>query len=880
MGYSDEEVYKLLRPYVAKWFKTRYGSFTLPQKEAIPLVKAGHNVLVSSPTGTGKTLAAFLGIIDELFKTWEEGELEDKVYAIYVSPLRALNNDMRRNLVDPLNGIYKVLEDHGLERPEIRIAVRTSDTSSQEKQRMLKRPPHILITTPESLAISLSAPKFRERLSTARWIILDEIHEVAQSKRGAHLMLSVERLQHLVESRGGRLARIGMSATISPLEVVARFLGGYDNGRPRPVKIVDARFAKPIDIRVIAPEVDLVHAPADEINESIYRKLVELVRMHNTTLIFTNTRSATERVVYKLKKLLKEELGWSEDLIEAHHSSLSRSLRLDVEERLKRGELRVVVSSTSLELGIDIGYIDLVVLLSSPKSVSRLLQRIGRAGHHIRQVSKGRVVVVDRDDLVECSVLVKSAMERFIDSVRIPMNPLDVLAQHLVGMAVESKWRIDDAYNLVRRAYNFHNLDYNDFIRVLRYLAGRDGLEEERVYAKIWLDEDEGVFGRRGGARMIYQLNAGTIPDESKIEVYTVNGKYVGNLEEEFVEILAPGDIFVLGGRTYRFIRSTGLKIIVEDAEGARPTVPSWFSEMLPLSFDSALRVGRFRRRLSKLLRVGDHRSVNRMLMEEYMLEKHSADAIRTYIWEELAYLGEVPGDDLIVVEYFKFEDGWGIVFHTLYGRRVNDALSRGFASILARLVKRPVRVGVSDNGFMLIIDVQPSSALIRKLIEEADPGSFRSIVEEALARTELVKRRFRHVAQRSFMILKRYKGREKSPERMQLSAQKLLEVLMEVDPEHPVVRETYREILEDYMDIGNAVKVLNWIKEGRVRVVVKGPLPYPSPMAHHLVVRGYSDVVLMEDRRRLLALLHDRIMEILSRSGDRVVGGFGSTST
>lgn len=865
MAPSDTKVYEMLTPYVAEWFRSRYGSFTEPQRWSIPYVKMGYNVLVSSPTGTGKTLAAFLGIIDELFRLWSAGSLEDAIYAVYVSPLRALNNDMKRNLIEPLEGIRKLVEEKGLEPPDIRIGVRTSDTSPTEKQRMLRKPPHILITTPESLAISLVAPKFRERLSTARWVVLDEIHEVAQSKRGAHLALSVERLDHLVSSRGGKLVRIGMSATISPLEVVARFLGGYDeDGNPRPVKVVDARFAKPIDIRVISPEVDLIHDSAETINEAIYRKLVQLIRAHKTTLIFTNTRSATERVVYKLKKLLKEELGWSEDVVEAHHSSLSRHLRLDVEERLKRGELRVVVSSTSLELGIDIGYIDLVVLLSSPKSVSRLLQRIGRAGHHIRQVSKGRVVVVDRDDLVECSVLVKSANERFIDSVRIPMNPLDVLAQHLVGMAVEDKWRIQDAYNLVRRAYNFHNLSLDDFMRVLRYLAGREGLEEEKVYAKIWLDE-EGVFGRKRSARMIYQLNTGTIPDESKIEVYTTSGKYVGNLEEEFVEILAPGDIFVLGGRTYRFIRSSGMKVIVEDAEGMKPTVPSWFSEMLPLSFDSALRVGAFRRRIASLLKEGREDEAMKMLREEYQLEPHSAEAVMTYIWEQLAYVGMVPGDDTVLVEYFRFEDAWAIVFHTLYGRRVNDALSRGIGSILARLTSSPVRISISDNGFMLITENQPSRSMIEAILSEAEPSRFREIVEDALARTELVKRRFRHVAQRSFMILRRYRGRERSPERMQLSAERLLTVLRELDPDHPVIRETYREILEDYMDIKRAIWVLEGLRSGRIKLEIRGPLPYPSPMSHHLVVKGYSDVVLMEDKRKLLAILHDRIMEILS---------------
>ncbi len=867
--YSDELVYSMLRPYVARWFRDRYGGFTEPQRLTIPLVKHGYNVLVSSPTGTGKTLAGFLGIVDELLKLGEENRLEDKIYAVYVSPLRALNNDMRRNLTEPLSEIKKYMEAHGIEPVDIRVGVRTSDTPPSEKQKMLHRPPHILITTPESLAIALSAPKFSEKLSTARWIIIDEIHEVASSKRGAHLMLSVERLQHLVESRGGRLQRIGMSATISPLEEVALFLGGFnDDGTPRPVKIVDARFAKPIDIRVVAPKVDLIHDPPDTVNEAIYKTLVDIIRGHRTTLVFTNTRSATERVVYKLKRILSDNKLISPDLIEAHHSSLSRYLRLEVEEKLKKGELKVVVSSTSLELGIDIGYIDVVVLLSSPKSVSRLLQRVGRAGHHIRQVSKGRVIVVDRDDLVECSVLVDSAMKRHIDRVRIPRNPLDVLAQHLVGMAVGSKWRIDDAYRLVRRTYNFRDLGYNDFIRVLMYLAGRDDLEDEKVYSKIWMDEAQGVFGRKRGARMIYQLNAGVIPDESKIEVYTRRGRYVGTLEEEFVEILEPGDIFVLGGRTYKFVYSEGLKIIVEEVEGVKPTVPSWFSEMLPLSFDSALEVGKFREHVASIIDSKGKREAVEYLETFYGLERHAAENIVEYIWEQMAYIGVVPGYSTILVEFFEYEDEWHIVFHTLYGRRVNDALSRAYASVLSEMLSVPVRITISDNGFMLTQRIRPSKELIEDLIERVSSRNIRGILENAVSRTELMRRRFRHVAQRSFMILRRYRGREKSPERLQLSAQRLLEVLMEMYPDHPVVKETLREILEDYMDIGSAKLVLEWIEEGKVNVVIKGPHRYPSPMAHHLVVKGYSDVVLMEDRRKLLALLHTKILEALQRQG------------
>ena len=875
---SDEEVLSLLRPYVAEWLRRRYGGrLTEPQRMAIPLVKAGRNVLISSPTGTGKTLAAFLGVLDELFHMGERGVLGEGIYVVYVSPLRALNNDIRRNLIEPLTEIREVAGEMGVELPEVRVAVRTSDTPPSEKQRMLRRPPHILITTPESLAAALVAPRFRERLSTVRWVIVDEIHELASNKRGSHLMLSVERLEELVrESGGGPLRRIGLSATIAPLDEVARFLGGYeDDGRPRPVEIVDARFAKPIDIRVITPRVDLLRAEPEEVTEAIYRRVVELVRSHRTTLIFTNTRSATERVVFRLKKLLSEEKIADMDQVEAHHSSLSRDQRLSVEEKLKRGELKVVVSSTSLELGIDIGYIDLVVLLGSPKSVSRLLQRVGRAGHRLHEVSKGRIIVVDRDDLVENSVLAKSAMERFIDRVRIPIKPLDVLAQHLVGMSIERKWRIEDAYRVVKRAYSFKDLSFSEFMSVLRFLAGKHSLEWEGVYSKLWLDEDEGVFGRKRGSRMIYLLNVGVIPDEVKIRVYTTEGKYVGDLEEEFVEILQPGDIFVLGGRTYRFLRSHGLKVVVERVEGAKPTVPSWFSEMLPLSFDSALRVGRFRRVIEALLREGRQREAYETLVKEYRLEPHAAKMILEYIWEQIAYVDVVPGDDLILVEYFDDPEGDGrsIVFHTLYGRRCNDALSRAYASMLSKMTGAPVRVAVSDNGFMLTVPsyVSVDRRLVERLIASVTPENLRGILEEALAHTELMKRRFKHVAERMFIILRRYKGQEANPERLQLSAQRLLEIFLEEYPDLPAVRETYREILEDYMDVKAASQVLEWVRSGRVKVVVKGPLPYPSPFAHTIVVRGYSDVVLMEDKRRILARLREKVLEIIK---SRLEGG------
>ncbi len=866
---STSHVLGLLHPAIRAWFVEKYGEMTEPQRCAIPLIKKGLNVLISSPTGTGKTLAAFLGIIDELIRLAERGSLENKIYAIYVSPLRALNNDMKKNLEEPLREIKKYLKSNKEIVDDIRIEVRTSDTPAHKKQEMLRKTPHILITTPESLATALVAPKFRGKLASTKWIIIDEIHELASNKRGANLSLTVERLHHLA----GELQRIGLSATIAPLEEVAKFLVGYrDDGAPRTCTIIDARFAKPIDIKVLTPKVDILHSSAEELNNAIYELLVELIRKHRTTLIFTNTRSATERVVYKLRKMLEENGIEDADAIEAHHSSLGRRIRLEVEDKLKRGKLKAVVSSTSLELGIDIGYIDLVVLLSSPKSTSRLLQRIGRAGHHIRKVSKGRIIAVDLDDLVECTVLAQSARERKIDRTHIPRKPLDVLAQQLVAMSLEGKWNALEAYRLVKRAYNFHELEFDEFIAILRYLAGKyTELESRRVYSKIWFDENEMVFGKKRNSRMIYMLNNGTIADEVKIKVYTVDGKYVGDLEEAFVEILTPGDIFVLGGRTYEFLRSKGLAIYVKPAPSAKPTVPSWFSEMLPLAYDSAIEVGKFRRKIAEMLAEGLRgEDIIDYISEKYYVDRRTAKAIYEYIREQYLFTkGIVPSDKLVLIEHYVDYDSMtsNIIFHYLFGRRVNDALSRAYAFLLAEKAALSVRVTVTDNGFMLSLPrIILDNGIIFDVLKELSRDNLDTVLRKALENTELLKRRFRHCAQRALMILQRYRGREKDPNRLQLNAQSVLEAVKDI-PKFPILEETFREIMEDYMDVIHAKEVLERIARGDIEVKYYGPTSVPSPFAHNIVARGYSDIVLMEDKRKLLLELHRRVQELLSKN-------------
>lgn len=848
-SYSKKEIYNNLHPYVKQWFENSFEDFTPAQKQAIPEIHKGNNILVSSPTGSGKTLTAFLSVINELTELADKGELEDKVYCIYISPLKALDNDIERNLDQPLREIEKIAK-----KPlGIRKAVRTGDTTQYQRTKMLKSPPHILITTPETLSILLVAPKFREKLSHVKYVIVDEIHSLAENKRGVHLSLSLERLQHLI----GGFTRIGLSATVSPLEEVAKFLVGYEYGVERDCILVDINYLKELDIEVISPVDDIVIADDEDTRMATYALIDDLVMEHKTTLIFTNTRSATERYVYNLKKLYGEH--FNSNNIMAHHSSLSKESRLETEEKLKRGELRAVVSSTSLELGIDIGYIDLVILINSPKSVSRALQRIGRSGHRLHEKSKGRIIVTDRDELVECSVLLKNAKEGKIDNIKIPKDCLDVLSQHIYGMGIENPWDIDYAYDVIRKSYCYKDLERDDYEDVLSYLAGEYvELEERYVYAKIWIDYKENTFGKRGKlARMLYSTNIGTIPDHSAV-IVKCDGEPIGKVEEDFMEKLKKGDSFVLGGRTYKFNYGKGMTINVSPASGP-PTIPSWYSEQLPLAFDLAVDIQRFRYILESKFQYGRSKEEIMEFLHEYLyVDEFAANSIYEYFNEQFLY-AQIPHRQKLLVEYYT---GFGgrkfVVFHSLFGRKTNDALARAVAYVASDRNKRNITISITDNGFYLSSEGKMGAL---EALERLNPNNFENILIRSLDKTETLASRFRHCAGRSLMTLRRYKGHEKSVGRQQVRGKILLKYIQEMDNNFPILKESRREATEDYMDIKNAKRVISWISSGEMEIKTINTI-IPSPFAFNLVSQGYLEVLKQNDKSEFTKRMHRAVIE------------------
>lgn len=851
---TEELIKKILNPTIKKWFFSRFKAFSLPQLFGVMEVHSRSNVLISAPTGSGKTITAFLSVLNELVDNAEKGILEDKVYCIYISPLKALNNDISKNLLEPLAEIEKAA---GKELG-IRVGVRTGDTTASEKAAMLRRPPHILITTPESLALMLSSLKFKLHIQNLDWCIVDEVHALAENKRGVHLSISLERLQYFSPA----MCRVGLSATVAPLEDVAGFLVGSE----RECKMVDVQFLKQLDLKVLSPSPDLINISYESLNKKMYDLVDELIQQHKTTLIFTNTRSGTERVVHHLKtKFPKNYHAVDEDdptkitsLIGAHHSSLSKEHRFMIENALREGRLRAVVCSTSLELGIDIGFIDLVILLGSPKSVARALQRVGRSGHQLHATTKGRIIVLDRDDLVECSVLLKYALEKKIDKIHIPTNCLDVLAQQLIGIALEQVWDTEELFRMLKKSYCYRDLQWKEYDEVLAYLSGEFiSLEDRHIYARIWYDREQRKIGKKGKmSRVIYMTNVGTIPDQTGVSVKIGTHK-IGTIDEAFLEKLTPGDRFVLGGEVYEFRHARGMVAQVTAATGKKPTVPSWFSENLPLSFDLALGIQKFRYLIKEMF---DHKDKKKKIIEfihSYLyVDDNAAHAIYNYFYEQYLYIG-IPHEKEMYLEYYREKDKWFIIFHSLYGRRVNDALSRSIAYAISRVLHNDVALTISDNGFMVMVDKHLEVIPLLTLIKAKD---FKAVLRNAIDKSEVLKRRFRHCAGRAFMILRNYKGRVKYVGRQQVSSMLLLSAVRRLSDNFSILNEARREVMEDLMDVHNALKVVEWIENGQLKIK-EITTTVPSPFALNLIAQGYSDILKMEDKSEFLKRMHAMVL-------------------
>ncbi len=854
--YDKKDIEAILNPFVKQWF-SKFRELTPPQKYAIKLIHENKNTLISSPTGSGKTVSAFLSIINELFQLSEKGELEDNVYCLYISPLKALNNDIYVNLQEPLNEI----RSYSKNLPEVRVAVRTGDTTQSERSKQARKAPHILVTTPESLAILLNSPKFISNLANLQWLIIDEIHALCSNKRGVHLSLSIERLRAITNSN---FTRIGLSATIHPLDEVAKYLVGK-NGN---CFVVNTRFIRDIDIKLSTPVSDLIYTPTVKVTNRFYNRLNTIIGEGKTSLIFTNTRSGTERILFNLQKEFRNNYL---NNIGAHHSSLSKEQRLDVENKLKKGELKAVCSSTSLELGIDIGYIDQVIQVASPKSISRLLQRIGRAGHKMHETSIGKILVNDRDDLIECGVMIEEAYKGKIDGTAIPRNCLDVLSQHIMGMSLTKKWSVDDALKIIKKSYCYSELEKEDFISVLRYLSGKNyELDGQGMYSRIWFDQIEEMFGRKGrNARLIYFLNLGTIPDSASVKVYANNEdsskELIGSLDEDFVEKLRGGDRFVIGGKTYEFEKARGMAMTVNKAWDKEPTIPSWASEMLPLSFDLAIEIGKFRNKIFTALRNGeDKETIMEMIKRSFRADDNATGAIVTYIEEQYRFMKYLmvenhPSHKTILVENYFENEQQNIIIHSMYGRRVNDVLSRSYAYSLGRKLKKNIGITINDNGFILTLP-KGTTVEITDVIACVTSNNIEALIRESLEKTEILKRRFRHVAARGLMILRNYNGNRISVGKQQISAGTLFEISKEI-PDFPLIKEVYREILEDAMDIKSARAILQAYENGNVKFEIARRSNIPSPFAYNLVLKERSDVITTEGKRELLERMHKEML-------------------
>ncbi len=839
-------------PLVRRWFASRLGHPSEPQRRGWPLIASGRHVLIAAPTGSGKTLAAFLACLDSLLRRALAGALEDRTYALYVSPLKALGNDVQKNLLGPLGELWAMAREEGHVLPDLRVLVRTGDTPASERARMTKTPPHILITTPESLYLVLTAAKARESLRGVETVIVDEIHALARDKRGAHLALSLERLEALCTAAP---QRVGLSATQRPLPLIASYLVG--NGRP--CELVEVGHTRPWELSVEVPDSELGAVASHEMWGEIYDRVVALADQHRTILIFANTRKLAERVAHDLG----ERLG--QGLVAAHHGSMSRELRLAAEEKLKRGELRIMVATASLELGIDIGSIDLVCQLGTPRSIAAFLQRVGRAGHHYGGISRGILFALTRDELVECAALVRAVREGDLDRVRMPQRPLDVLAQQLVAACAADEWRESDLFALVRRAHPYRDLTAQEFEQTLHMLA--EGVSSRRGRARVHLHRDRvnGMLRARKGARITAVTNAGAIPDTFNYPVVAEpEGIVVGTLDEDFAVESTTGDVFLLGTTAWRFQRILGGTVRVENAAGQAPTVPFWRGEAPARTDELSTHVSRLREELVRLSREEAEAFLRDP--QRVGLTGPAASNLVAYLRAVHAVLGGIPSKEHVIAErFFDEAGGMQLLLHAPFGARINRAWGLALRKRFCRTFDFELQAAATDDGVLLSLGEQHSFPL-DDVFAFLTPDTVEEVLTQAVLQSPLFGGRFRWSATRA-LALSRFSGGKKVPPILQRArAEDLLAAVFPAQvgcqdnhgggdievPDHPLVTEAMRECLTDALDVDGLREVLRGMKEGRI--TARGvDLPEPSPLAHALLNSNpytYLDEAPLEERR------------------------------
>ena len=844
-------------PAVRAWFQHSFPAVTPAQARAWPLIQAGQSALIAAPTGSGKTLTAFLAVLDELVRLGlaHGGELPAQTLVVYVSPLKALSNDIQINLQAPLAGITAQLAAMGLPALEISTAVRTGDTPQKDRNAMRKRAPHILVTTPESLYVLLGSDSGRGMLGGAHTVIIDEIHAIAASKRGSHLALSLERLQALCPQP---LRRIGLSATQKPIERVARFLAGSG----RPCAIVDIGHARPRDLAIEVPPVPLSAVMANDIWELVYDRLAQLAREHRTTLIFVNTRRLAERMA----RHLSERLG--REAVAAHHGSLAKEQRLSAEQRLKRGELQVLVATASLELGIDIGEVDLVCQIASPGSISAFLQRVGRSGHQVGGTPKGRLFATSRDDLIECVALLDCVRRGELDILHIPTAPLDVLAQQIIAEVSCQEWHEQALFELFRRATPYAELDQRHYQALLRMLAegysGRQGVRS----AYLHRDAVSGNLRGRRGSKLTAVTSGGTIPDNADYSVMLdPQGLNIGSVNEDFaVESLA-GDVFQLGNTSYRILRIESGRVRVEDANGMPPNIPFWLGETPGRSNELSVAVARLQGDIDQRLAAsqGAQTPLLEWLQGDLGLNRDSAEQLVDYLARTRSVLGALPSQDTLVMErFFDESGGTQLIIHTPFGSRINRAWGLALRKRFCRTFNFELQAAASEDAIVLSLSTSHSFAL-EEVWRYLNSASAEQVLVQALLDAPLFGVRWRWNAGTALALPRYSGGRKVAPQLQRMKSEDLIATVFPDQiaclenivgereiPDHPLVEQTLDDCLHEAMDSEGWLQLLRRIETADIRLICRD-LPAPSPLAAAILnARPYAflDDAPLEERR------------------------------